>query len=86
MGHPTSENGDKKTFQQYLKSEQTDKQTHGLDIYQALHKFTPIHHWEEGELKLDWGKMQLFWEMQLTLFLRDVEAKQLMGRLRAMHE
>ena len=29
FGHPTSGSGGKKTFKRYLKSEQTDRQTHG---------------------------------------------------------
>ena len=49
----------------------------------ALAKFTPIHHWEEGELKSK--KTQLLEEMQCTPFLHDVGAKQLMVRLMAMH-
>ena len=61
---------------------------YGLSIFyqacacaRALAKFTPLHHWEGGELQLG---QNAFEAMHFTQFLHDVGAKQLIGRLRAM--
>ena len=43
----------------------------------ALANFTPIHHWEGGELRSG-PDMLLFWEMHFTPFLHDIGEKYLM--------
>ena len=50
----------------------------------ALVKFIPVHHWEQGELKSG-QKRYFFGEMRITPFSHDIQAKQLIGHLRAMY-